>query len=352
MFKKILSLTLALLLGLLVVGCSEKEPVASTDNTSSITESKPEPVVDTNPKTFVNPLTGEANVTEEQSEKRPIAIMVNNVNVAQPVQTGVNKADIVYETEVEGGVTRLLAVYNDVSNVEKIGSVRSARYDYIDLAKGHNAIFFHCGCDPDHAKPHLKDIDDIEFNDNNEGGARIKNGLSKEHTFYAYGSGIINRIKKAGFKTTVSEVKNWQNFAKEGETVTLSNTANSVKIPFNYPTTFKYDSASGKYVRYCKDVKRVDYFTKDDTKVKNLFVLNTTIGNFKCSGHKAQHRKINLESGNGYYFVNGTYTPIKWSKGAASNGFTFTNQDGSPLTVNPGNSWVCIANMKTKPVIQ
>ena len=350
MFKKIIALVLALLLGLLVVGCGDKEPVVSQDDTSSTTESVPEP--DPKPESYTNLLTGEGNLTKEQALKRPIAIMVNNVNIAQAVQTGVNKAEIVYETEVEGGVTRLLAVYSDVSKIEKIGTVRSARYAYIDLAAAHNAIYYHFGQDDSHAGPHLADINHIDFRRYGEAGSRISNGLASEHTFYASGEGIIKAAEKAGFKTEHTNDTTWPNFAKEGDTITLANPATSVKIPFNYPTTFKYDTESGKYVRYCKDNKRVDYFTKDDTLVKNLFVLNTSITDYNCTGHKKGHRKIDLTSGDGYYFVNGTYTQIKWSKGAMNDPLKFTNVDGTPLTVNTGNSWVCIANMDTKPIIE
>ena len=80
--------------------------------------------------------------------------MINNISVAQSVQTGLSKADIVYETEVEGGITRLLAVFQDITAAEKIGTIRSARYPYVDLAMGHNAIYVHCGQDGTYCEPH------------------------------------------------------------------------------------------------------------------------------------------------------------------------------------------------------
>ena len=60
------------------------------------------------------------------------------------------------------------------------------------------------------------------------------------------------------------------------------------------------------------------------------------------------HRKVELTSGEGFYCVNGTYTPILWSKGAASNSFKFTDTSGQSLQVNQGNSWVCIADIDAK----
>ena len=56
-----------------------------------------------------------------------------------------------------------------------------------------------------------------------------------------------------------------------------------------------------------------------------------------------KHRKISFDSGSGYYLVNGTYEEIKWKKGEAKDSLVFTKADGTPLTVQAGNSWVCFA---------
>lgn len=97
MFKKIFALLLCLVL-LTLGGCSK------ADNTSSAVESTPEPIVET-VKYAINPLTGLENLDPAKENVRPVAVMVNNVKVAQKVQTGPAAADIVYETEVEGGIT-------------------------------------------------------------------------------------------------------------------------------------------------------------------------------------------------------------------------------------------------------
>jgi hypothetical protein len=136
---------------------------------------------------FVNPLTGLENLeSEEIAYRRPVAVMINNISVAQKVQTGLTQADIVYETEVEGGITRLMAVFQDITKVQQFGTVRSARYPYVDLAMGHNAIYVHHGQDNTYCAPHLKDTQAFTIHENNA-GARIKNGLATEHTLYGYG---------------------------------------------------------------------------------------------------------------------------------------------------------------------
>jgi hypothetical protein len=72
---------------------------------------------------YTNPLTGEG-MDEDISAKRPWAIMINNLDKALP-QCGVSQADIIYEVPAEGGVTRMMAIFSDISDVSPIGSMRS-----------------------------------------------------------------------------------------------------------------------------------------------------------------------------------------------------------------------------------
>lgn len=350
MLKKV-SLFLLCVVLTLAVGCKKNNESLSVDMGDE--PSIPEQTVDKS-EYSVNPLTGIKNLKPGKEYNRPVAITINNISVAQPVQTGLAKADIVYETEVEGGITRLVALFQDTTGIEKIGTVRSARYAFIDLAMGHNAIYVHHGQDSSHAGAHLKDVDHFVVSENN-GGVRISNGLASEHTLYAYGDGLWREIINDGFNTKNTKVASWQNFADESESVTLGNAAEKVTVPFSasYKTTMQYDSATGKYKRMSNGTERKDYVTKESLYFKNVFVLTTTIRTYPNCNDGYNHKEVLLNSGDGYYFVNGTYTPIKWSKGSASNGFKFTNSDGTPLTVNTGNSWVCISDMtRSKPIIE
>lgn len=346
MLKKILPFLLCLTLCMLI-GCSENKERLSVETGEEPQSSVPS---ETLPVLYKNPLTGVSELTEDKADDRPVAIMINNISTAQPVQTGLNKADIIYETEVEGGITRLMAVYQNVSEVGRIGTIRSARYPYVDLALGHNAIYLHHGQDNKYCGPHLKDIDDINISEGNY-GFRIKNGLASEHTLYTEGGKLWDGLVNDKVKTERGSNTAWANFTDDETPIALENTASSVSVPFSasYKTVFKYDSATGKYTRYFGNTLRKDYNTGDTTQVKNVFVLLTTIKNYS----DGYHRQVLLESGEGYYCTNGTYTPIKWNKGAAKNSFKFTKADGTELLVSAGSSWVCIADKNTsKPVFE
>lgn len=341
MFKKCLIFLLVCMMAL-CVGCGKEEKEVAVDDGKTSVSSESEEKVSVN----LNPLTGETNLTPEESKQQPVAIMVGNSSNVHKVQTGVSKADIVYETEVEGGITRLMAVFQNIDKVQRVGTIRSARYAYVDLALGHNAVYLHCGQDDVYCGPHLADITHYSVDTGNV-GKRIKNGLASEHTLYADGADIYNKFMK---DRKLDKVTAWQNFEKDGKDVTLSGgAATDVTVAFSssYKTQFKYDAESGKYTRYFRGTANKDYVTEELTQVKNVFAILTTISSYP-NGH---HRKVNLESGDGYYFANGTYTKIKWKKGAANNSFEFTNEDGSELVVNQGNSWVCIADKSNKVAI-
>ena len=342
MFKKITVLFLCLVLVCSLAGCAFPLKPGDVDADSDMSILEEEPVPDDVP-ILTNPLTGIKDLSRNNKDNRPVAVMVNNITQAQAVQTGLPFADIVYETEVEGGVTRLMAVFKDFASAKQIGSVRSARYPYVDLALGHNAIYVHCGQDPTYCAPHLKDIDDMSVDTNSPGAMRIKNGLASEHTLYVFGDELWPAITSK-FKSTEDNVL-WQNFADEDETVTLSGgAADRVEIPFPIlKTVFEYDKEGGLYTRYSRGNVLKDYVTKEAVTVKNVFVLLTSITDYP----DGKHRKVDLTGGNGFYVTNGTVMPIKWQKGDAKSSLKFTDENGKDIKVSAGKSWVCIANKST-----
>ena len=125
---------------LLVQGCSkEKEDVKETPKGQEAAD---------NSEVFHFPLTGLE--TAEAPEQRAVAVMVNNHPNARP-QSGLDKADIVYEVLAEGDITRFMAIFES-EEPETVGPVRSARDYYIELAKGYDSIFVAHGYSPEAKK--------------------------------------------------------------------------------------------------------------------------------------------------------------------------------------------------------
>lgn len=354
-FKRFLSAALALALSFTLAACGgEDNPTIDSDNSGSQPSSTPSSEPEkTEPEIVLvtNPLTGEQTLDPSAQNKKPVAVTVNNITTAQKVQTGLDKADVVFETEVEGGITRLLAFFADPTAVDKIGTVRSVRVPFLDIVNGMDGILFYHGIDNDYAKPHMKNISITSYElDSKTYGTRIKNGLASEHTLYTSGAQLDKAItnRKMNDKGTGEP---WLSFSDSSDKKAPAETvAKTVSVPFSssYVTQFLYDEESGRYARARKGTPHTDYYTGAKEMFTNIFILETTISNYP----DGYHRKVDFSSGNGYYVSAGGVIPIKWAKGSSENNFKFTNTDGSALTVNQGNSYVCVMSKTRKATFE
>ena len=363
-----LTLPLALLLALLCAcgGGAEKEeptdtptptPVVSPEPTVTPSE-EPEPPAPSAPA-YTNPLTGEATETDI-SANRPIAIMINNLKKALP-QLGVSQADIIYEAPAEGGITRMLAVFQSVEGVGEIGTVRSARDYYVSLALGHDAVYLHAGGSPG-AYEAISDwgvtaLDCV--NGPYEGSLfwrdkdRRKNaGL--EHSVLTSGEKILELLPtysrvtlehKDGYAYPVT-------FAEDG-TPAGGSPADQVTVRFSsYKTgVFNYDPDSGKYLVEEYGAPYVDGNTGEQVAVTNVLVLFTDIANIK--GDTAGRQSVRMTgTGTGYYACGGKYIEIQWSKKDNSSPLVYTTADGAPLDLGVGSSYVNIVSMDAKVTVE
>lgn len=338
--KKTLALLIATFLLLGLTACGKTTENSSSLPTPVATSSEPE-------KLTVNPLTGLTDYNASTLNQRPVAVMVNNISVAQSVQAGLSDADIVYELLAEGGITRFMAVFKDISKVSKVGTIRSARYSYVDLALGHDALYVHAGMDPTECAKHVKEtgIDNFNLLTGSESnyGKRIANGKATEHTLYSNGELLNTGFQKLSYRRDLkSAVVNWQDFVSEDSPITPAGGSCeklSVSMSSSYVSNFTYDSSTGKYKRYSGSNRSVDYNTGKQLEFKNILVLKTNITDI---GTKADYlKKTWLDSGEGYYVSNGAYVPVKWSKGSANSALKITLTDGSSCPYNAGNTWVC-----------
>lgn len=320
-------------------GDFDSNPAISKGDTS---KSEPAPS-----KFIINPLTGVKDLSADAQNMRPVAVMVNNVKTAWSVQSSLDKADIVYETYVEGGITRLMAVFSNIREPgdNKIGSMRSGRYSYADLAMGHGAIFVHAGLDNVYGKPRIQSIGLNNYDLLNVGANvafRFKNGLAYEHTLYTTGNKLWAGLNKTNYKTTRNNTP-WQSFRDEATPLKPSGgECLELTVPFSgsYNARFVYDAAKNTYLKFRGTLPHVDYTSKEQLTVKNVLVLFSTITTFP----DGKHMKTDLTSGTGYYVSNGGYQQINWSKGDASNGLKITTATGASLSYNAGNTWVCLTN--------
>ena len=122
MKKRLLAATLVTIAALGLFGCGKKEEATTESTTEATTEGTTEDTAHEGME--YNELTGEWS--KDYVPHRPVAVMINNLKEALP-SSSTKQADIIYECMVEGGITRLMAIYSNYENLEKVGSIRSAR---------------------------------------------------------------------------------------------------------------------------------------------------------------------------------------------------------------------------------
>lgn len=290
----------------------------------------------------------------EYENLRPIAIMLNNIKKAQP-QLGISQADIVYEVPVEGGITRMLALYQTVEDVGTLGSVRSARPYFVELALGHDAIYVHAGGSQE-AYSDLRSwkvdhMDGVRGADDakifwRDPDRRKNNGY--EHSLITSGEKILEYLGKGKIETEHASGWNSLQAFREGG-APAGETAEHVKVKFSsYKTgTFDYDAASGKYLVGQYGKEHVDGATGDQVSATNVLVLKTSMAVLDDVGRL---RVQTTGEGEGLYFCGGKTAPIHWSRADRNSAFAYTLEDGSALALAQGNSYVCVISPKTGSV--
>ena len=122
----------------------DEEPVADKPEENEEQPEPDEPEEETPPEEGMvrSRITNEW-VTEEVDNTRPIAVMMPNTRTA--AHYGISQADILYECNVEGSITRLMGVFQDWSDFDRLGNVRSSRDYYIYWSFEWDAIYIHFG---------------------------------------------------------------------------------------------------------------------------------------------------------------------------------------------------------------
>lgn len=289
------------------------------------------------PKT--NPLTGEI-VTELPS--RPFILSTDNDSGLARPQSGISKADIVYEFPVEGGASRLEPIY--YSKVPgKIGPARSARPYFIDMAREYKAVFVHHGWSPQ-AKKYLESnvipyisaftYTDIFYRSTDR---------NAPHNSYTTGEDVWKKIKEKGWDEK-QEPRSFQ-FLGENET---AGGESATDIDINYPVTknnYKYDE---KKMLYKKSVNGEIYTDKETDKqitTKNILVQKVKS---KVLDEKERLKIDMVAGGDAMLFTNGVVMEGKWSRKDLDSPTIFTDKDGKEFKLNVGNTWIQVIDDEVK----
>lgn len=292
-------------------------------------------------------------IVDLESKSRPYAVMINNIDVARTVQSGLQDAFIIYEIIVEGGITRYLALFQD-TNTERIGSIRSARHYYLDYALENDAIYVHHGNSPQ-AKSDFYSlgIDRIEVSTPSTGWRDKTLKISSEHTLFT----SIELLKNGlGNKRTERNKDYLLNY--KAEEINLnekegSQVANKVTIPYSNASTtsYTYNSEDKMYYRFVNNKEHTDYVTKEQYKFKNIITYQVKNYTLNDSENKGRQGINNIGSGEGYYITNGYAIKINWKKDCRECQTVYSYANGEEINVNDGNTFIQIQPSSKKLTI-
>lgn len=283
-------------------------------------------------------------IVDINSTSRPYAIMINNINVARPLQSGLQDAYIIYEMIVEGGITRYMALFLD-QNTERIGSIRSARHYYLDYALENDAIYVHHGQSPQAQRDFSSlDIDRIAVDNTKTGWRDNTLNVSTEHRLFT----SIEKLN-SGLGNIRTERKNDLLLNYSIDELDLSKydnakTANEVTIKYSgsVTNTYEYDSDAKVYKRYVNGEAHTDYVTKEQYTFKNIITYQVRNYTINDGENKGRQELENIGSGTGYYISDGYALPIKWEKSSRSSQTKYYFENGEELIVNDGNTFIQI----------
>lgn len=284
------------------------------------------------------PLTG-LLVDKAIAEKRPFAVVIENSPDARP-QSGYNKADVVYETLAEGGITRTLAIFQS-QEANEIGPVRSARPYFIDWLSEYNAVFVHVGGSID-ALDYISSAKIADLNQFNFGSyfwrstARVA-----PHNVYTTTEKLLAAAKSAGYETTVKDLK-WYQFKTDAEEVNRPE-SQKITVPFSSPlftASYTYNKSTNDYTRFIAGVVAKDKVTGAEIKAKNIIVQLETVG---YGTTRAGEQKVNIGTigkGSGLLFQDGKATKITWEKSGRTALTKIKDESGNEIKLNPGQTWI------------
>lgn len=352
--KNLKSAAVILLAGCLVfsmAGCKKKveEPKKEVQKEEQVKE---DPKVEEQIPANQNLLTGIPDLTDGAIGKRPVAVMVNNIEAAMP-QYGIQKADIIYEIPVEGDATRFMAIFADYTTVPQICPIRSCRYYFPAISEGYDAFYVNWGID-DSIADYLAALNLDQYDGmNNAGGlfgrdeARLNAGYSLEHTGFFDGPRFPEVVQSEGKRTDLAEDKKGTAFqfnSLNEQTAPVGNPCTKVDVNFGQAAaTLTYDEASKTYLKQLNGNPQMDNTTNQQIGFTNVFVLETAISVRDEVGHK-QLDWVGGAQSTGYYISNGSVQKIRWHKEPNNERsyMKFTDESGNEIKVNRGKSYIAM----------
>lgn len=290
------------------------------------------------PITVPSPLTG-LDVDPELAELPVTGVIIENSPEARP-QSGLGEAGVVFESMVEGSITRFLALYQE-QQPENLGPIRSVRRNHIDWILGFDAAIAHVG-GSGVALSRIKNegVKDLDQFQNSEAYAR-SNARYAPHNMYSNRANLLQVHEKRGY--TSSDYQSLVRKAPEPkETPDVTKIDMSISSPL-YNPSFIYDSDTNSYKRLLAGVPHIDELSNKQIQSDVVIAL---VANYRRDGIYSVYDTIG--SNTAYIFQDGSVTKGIWEKPTKKDNYRFGDVNGLPIGINPGKTWIVLVRQESE----
>jgi hypothetical protein len=304
--------------------------VAACGGGGTAAKKKAAPTTTTTQGPPVAPLTGLPDPSGQTLTKPSLAIKIENTPEARP-QTGLDQADVVYEEVTEAGITRFIAVFNsDIPPI--VGPVRSVRIMDPDLLAPLGGIFVYSGGIQEtvSALNSTPGVNAIVDTGSDPALFRDRTKVAP-HNLYGHTDQLLARGGKPIPITPLFH------YLPAGTPFTGGAPAQSFTVKFDslYAPTYTWDPASATWKR---SIGLAPFMDTDGKQVAPNNVIVQFVGCCLPSPEGGNFQTVG--NGDAWVFSNGQLVQGKWSRTDRTQPIQYTDQNGQPIRLTPGKTWV------------
>jgi len=272
---------------------------------------------------------------------RPLSVKIENTPDSRPA-LGITRADVVYETITEGGITRFNALWHS-DLPESVGSVRSARNSDITIVPQYDAFFVFSGTN----SLVWADLGKTWINFIEEGGSRgalyrIGHKFAP-HNLYLNTERAWERADESGY----IRYQPWPKGLMFGDYDTTElgdrNDALEIFVPYSgsyFDVTWIYDPDRGCYLRYIRGVPQTDEgYNQEQIIADNVIFMDIPYTYAPDVPGKGQTYNMNFNGyGTAFIFRDGVRIECTWETDGTHPPH-FKDANGDFVLLKPGKTW-------------
>jgi len=296
------------------------------------------------PSLLPGPLTG-LPTARALATRRPLAVVIDNFYPDARPQAGLSRASVVFEAPVEGGITRLLALYLE-NDAPTVGPIRSARPYFVAWAAGFQPVFVHAGGSPAALKllPNVPQVGDLEALRRGSEFHRVKDKPAP-HNLFSSTTAMLAVAQRNGidsplpFTFSAHKPDAVPSARGRAQTIRVDFSTPSVPSPAAYAVSYRYLRRRNVYVRAQGGVPFVDSATNRPVTTDNVVILFagvTPIPNDPLQRVTVQ----TTGSGQALYFRDGHVVRGFWRKRSINSALLFLSSGGATVSLDRGNTWI------------